>query len=162
MCWVLRGKFASRQFLLHGTTVALLCDRQSKIYGRRRRLNVHKKFLLTCGALALAALAAGCSDTTTSDTTTNANATTTTTATTTTAEAARTAPDDSEIVTTNEGGVTTETRTFRNTSGRVQKVVVTTRDGKRTARVHYRSGEVRDLPDDKVADALDATGDALG
>jgi hypothetical protein len=56
--------------------------------------------------------------------------------------------------------VTTETRTFK--TGRVEKVVVTTRDGRRTARVYSRdTGEMRDLPEDKVDMALSATGDAI-
>src|ERR687886_449103 len=37
----------------------------------------------------------------------------------------------------------------------------TSTEGRRTARVTMRSGESRDLPEDKVTTALDATGDAL-
>lgn len=120
-------------------------------------------------ALALAALAAGCStDTANSNTantnTTNTTATTTTTSTGTTATSTggetRTAPDNSEVVRREEGGVVTETRTFRN-NPRVERVEVTTRGGRRTARVYSRSGEARDLPEGKVETALEATGDAL-
>jgi hypothetical protein len=68
--------------------------------------------------------------------------------------------DDSQIARTEENGVVTETRTFR--SGRVEKVVVTTRSGKRTARVYARdTGEIRELPEGKVESALTATGDAI-
>ncbi|MBA3242495.1 MAG: hypothetical protein H0T60_14800, partial [Acidobacteria bacterium] len=74
---------------------------------------------------------------------------------------ARTAPDDSEVRTETVGGVTTETRTFRNANSRVERVVVTKREGKRTARVYYRDKTVRELPDNEVERALDATGDAL-
>jgi hypothetical protein len=71
-----------------------------------------------------------------------------------------TTTDGSEIARTEENGVVTETRTFK--SGRVQKVVVTTRGGKRTARVYARdTGEIRELPEGKVDSALTATGDAL-
>jgi len=108
-------------------------------------------------------------------TTTNANMEATNTATTTTttsttatanteqpsAEQARPAPDESEITTTRESGVTTETRTFKNGNSRVEKVVVTTREGKRTARVYPRTGEPRDLPESKVESALTTTGNAI-
>jgi hypothetical protein len=66
----------------------------------------------------------------------------------------------SEVTRTEENGVVTQTRTFK--SGRVEKVVVTTRDGKRTARVYARdTGEIRALPEDKIDTALTATGDAI-
>ena len=113
------------------------------------------------GALALSALAVGCGS---GNETTNAN---TANSNTTAAYGggatgdARTAPDNSEIRTETVGGVTTETRTFRDPNGRIEKVVVTTRDGKRKARVYYRDKTVRDLPDNEVERALDATGDAL-
>jgi serine/threonine protein kinase len=71
------------------------------------------------------------------------------------------APDDSEIITTlSADGLKTETRTFRGNS-RVAKVVVTTRDEKRSARVYSNAGDVRDLPQDMIASALEATGDSL-
>ena len=71
------------------------------------------------------------------------------------------APDDSEIITTLDAkGAKTETRTFKSNS-RVAKVVVITRDGNQTAQAHSIAGEVRDLPQDKVASALEATGDSL-
>jgi hypothetical protein len=73
----------------------------------------------------------------------------------------RTAPDNSEIRTETIDGVTTETRTFRDTNSRVERVVVTTRDGRRTARVYYRDKTVRELPEGQIESALNATGDAL-
>ncbi|HEX9918003.1 MAG TPA: hypothetical protein VGA87_02485, partial [Pyrinomonadaceae bacterium] len=67
-----------------------------------------------------------------------------------------------EVVTTEVEGVRTQTRTFRN-NPRVERVVVTTdtRTGKRTARVYTSGGQVRDLPEGKVDQALTATGDAV-
>jgi hypothetical protein len=99
----------------------------------------------------------GCAKTeapTTNDTTTATNTATTTTTTATSntsnteqaiAEQPRTAPDDSEITTTRESNVTTETRTFRNSNSRIERVVVTTRDGKRTASLpaHGRGASCR-------------------
>ncbi|HZI18826.1 MAG TPA: hypothetical protein VEY09_09545 [Pyrinomonadaceae bacterium] len=73
----------------------------------------------------------------------------------------RVGPDNSEIRTENTGGVRTETRTFRDTNSPVERVVVTTRDGRRTARVYYRDRTVRELPEDRIESALNATGDAL-
>ncbi len=122
-------------------------------------------------ALLIASLASfGCEKT--EAPTTNANTDATNTATTTTtsttsnteqtiAEQPRTAPDESEITTTRESGVTTETRRFKNSNSRIERVVVTTRDGKRTARVYPRTGEARDLPESKVESALSATGNAI-
>ena len=120
------------------------------------------KSLAAAFACALAALAAGCggaNETTNTNTATNANTLTATGS--TTAADARTAPDNSEIRMETVGGVTTETRTFRDPNSRVERVVVTTRDGRRTARVYYRDRTVRELPDTEVGRALDATGDAL-
>ena len=124
-----------------------------------------KKLFASACVLALAALA-GCSKSdetgnantaaTNSVVTTNVNTTTATASTTT-----RNGPDNSEITTETADGVTTETRTFKDPNSRVERVVVTTRDGKSTARVYYRDKTVRDLPDNDVERALDATGDAL-
>ena len=123
-----------------------------------------RKIATTLFTFVIAAVAAGCAgpvDSNTNTTSTDAaainNANTanvsTTPATTVTQTSStqqpQTAADDSEIVTAEEGGVRTETRTFRNNS-RVQKVVVTTRNGKRTARVTSRSGEERELPENRV------------
>jgi hypothetical protein len=67
----------------------------------------------------------------------NMNAANTSSANTTGATGAAGATDAGEIARTEENGVVTQTRTFK--SGRVEKVVVTTRDGKRTARVYARN-----------------------
>jgi hypothetical protein len=75
-------------------------------------------------------------------------------------ETTRTAPDGSEITTsTDANGVKTETRIFHN-NARVSKVVVVTRDGKRTTTVYSTKGESKDLKDE-VGDGLSATGDAI-
>ena len=70
-----------------------------------------------------------------------------------------TGPDNSEITTTNQNGVRTETRTFRD-NPRVSKVVVTTREGNRTVKVYSASGEEREMKSGPER-ALDATGDAI-
>src|SRR5207248_2269083 len=103
------------------------------------------------------ALVTGCS---TSD---NSNATASTANTNT--EAANTAPttapgpDNSEITTTNENGVKTETRTFKD-NPRVSRIVVTTRDGNRTVKVYSPGGEEREMKSGPEK-ALDATGEAV-
>ena len=75
-------------------------------------------------------------------------------------ETSRPAPDDSEITTSiDDNGVKTETRVFHN-NPRVAKVVVTTRDGKRTTTIYAPSGESKDLKEE-AGDALVATGNAL-
>jgi hypothetical protein len=105
--------------------------------------------LIVLSIAILAATGAACS------TTDNANANATIATNTT-----RTAPDGSEITTSvDANGVKTETRVFHN-NPRVAKVVVITRDGKRTTTVYAQSGESKDLKDD-VGDALAATGNAL-
>jgi hypothetical protein len=94
--------------------------------------------------LLLVGLAAGCGQN-------NAqNPTTTTTA---------QAPDNSEITTSvDANGTKTETRTFRN-NPHISKVVVTTRDGKRTVRAYSAGGEEREVTTDE--NVLEATGDAI-
>ncbi|HEV7746293.1 MAG TPA: hypothetical protein VGO56_14940 [Pyrinomonadaceae bacterium] len=72
----------------------------------------------------------------------------------------RPGPDGSEITTsTDVNGVKTETRVFHN-NARVSKVVVVTRDGKRTTTVYAHNGESKDLKEE-VGDGLSATGDAI-
>jgi hypothetical protein len=126
-----------------------------------------RRILLTAScALALAALSAcGGGDNTnmTNSNASNMNGSNTNAANTnaTSSTGGATATDDSQIARTEENGVVTETRTFK--TGRVEKVVVTTRSGKRTARVYARdTGEIRELPEGKVDTALTATGDAIG
>lgn len=71
------------------------------------------------------------------------------------------APDDSEISTSvDANGLRTETRTFKS-NARIAKVVVTTSGSNKAAQAHSLIGEVRDLPQDSVATALEATGDSL-
>ena len=73
----------------------------------------------------------------------------------------RVGSDDSEIITTTDAnGVKTETRVFHN-NPRVSKVVVTTRDGKRTVTVYAPSGEARELNKNEPEDVLEATGTAI-
>ncbi|HSS21003.1 MAG TPA: hypothetical protein VLL54_13090 [Pyrinomonadaceae bacterium] len=70
------------------------------------------------------------------------------------------APDNSEITTTvDNNGVKTETRVFHD-NPRISRVVVTTRDGKRTTTVYGPSGESKDVGD-HIGDGLSATGNAL-
>lgn len=106
---------------------------------------------------ALAGFAASCASNDTSNANANANANANTD--TSTVANTTTAPDNSEITTTNENGVQTTTRTFRN-NPRVSKVVVTTRDGNRTVKVYSPSGEEREMKSAPER-ALDATGDAI-
>ena len=114
---------------------------------------VSKRLLVVLAAAMLAATGAGCSATDGTNAGANTNATVASTTT-------RTGPDGSEITTSvDANGVRTETRVFHN-NPRVAKVVVTTRDGKRTTTVYARSGESKDLKDD-IGDALSATGNAL-
>ena len=121
---------------------------------------------LLCGAcaLALAAVAAGCNSDTANSNNTNTAVASNVNASNTNAEVAatkQTLPDGSVITTETVNGVKTETRTFSDPQGRVERVVVTTRDGKKTARVYYRDKTVRELPDNEVERALSATGDAI-
>jgi hypothetical protein len=68
-------------------------------------------------------------------------------------------PDNSEITTSvDASGTKTETRTFKN-NPHVSKVVVTTRDGKRTVKVYTPRGEEREVNTDE--NVLEATGDAV-
>lgn len=68
-------------------------------------------------------------------------------------------PDNSEITTSVDGsGTRTETRTFRN-NPRISKVVVTTRDGRRTVTATSRSGEERVVT--TTENVLEATGETV-
>ncbi len=115
-----------------------------------RRLCVITVFLL-------AALAAGCSNTNSNaNETANANAANTNT--TTEATSTKPAPDNSEITTNvDANGVKTETRVFRD-NPRVSKVVVTTRNGTRTAKAYSPSGEERELNKNEPEDWMETTG----
>ena len=142
--------------------------RSVKIYLKTEEMReVLKKLLPGACALALTVLTAGCGDNANNTTANanlananvNANAANVTVA--DTVAGARVGPDNSEIKTETSGGVTTETRTFRDPNSRVERVVVTTRDGQRTARVYYRDKTARELPESEVGQALGATADAL-
>ena len=106
---------------------------------------MNRKLLIGAFVIALASFFVGCSSTDQA----NANQTITTTG-----------PDNSEIVTTTDStGTRTETRTFRD-NGRVARVVVTTRDGRRTVKVYSKTGEEKELTQE-VGDVLTATGDKI-
>jgi hypothetical protein len=113
---------------------------------------VSHKLLIGFAITVLAVAGSACSATDNANANANAN---TTVATTTQLGA-----DNSEIsATTDATGVKTETRVFHNNS-RVSRVVVTTRDGKRTTTVYGPKGEAKDLKD-KTVDGLAATGNAI-
>jgi hypothetical protein len=113
------------------------------------------KLLIGFAIAMLATASAGCSTTDNANTNANANANNAVANDTT-----RPAPDNSEITTAvDANGVKTETRVFHN-NPRVAKVVVTTRDGKRTTTVYAPSGQSKDLKEE-VGDALSATGNAI-
>jgi hypothetical protein len=63
-------------------------------------------------------------------------------------------------VTNEANGASTETRTYKNNQ-RISKVEITTRNGKRTARAYSKTGEARDIPEDKVESVINGTGDAI-
>ena len=112
-----------------------------------------KKFFSALAIVSVAMLAVSCQKTEEATTNANANNGAPTTMTVT-------GPDNSEITTTNENGVRTETRTFKD-NPRVAKVVITTRDGNRTVKVYSPSGEVKDVNTNASPDVLHATGDAI-
>jgi len=112
-----------------------------------------KKLLkIATASLACAFLLAGCSK---SSETTNNNANSEAVATT------RPGPDNSEISTTTDAnGVKTETRTFKN-NPHISKIVVTTKNGVKTARVYSRNGEEKELSNSQSQNVLEETGDAI-
>lgn len=115
---------------------------------------MNKKLLMFLSIAILAVGSAGCaSEGASGSANTNTNATVA-------SDTTRPGPDGSEITTSTDAtGVKTETRIFHN-NARVSKVVVITRDGKRTTTVYSTKGESRDLKDE-VGDGLSATGDAI-
>jgi hypothetical protein len=109
-------------------------------------------------AFAVATIAVGSSGCSSTNDNANANANATEAVATNTT---RVGPDNSEIITSvDAGGGKTETRVFHN-NPRVSKVVVTTRDGKRTVTVYAPSGEARELNKNEPEDVLEATGTAI-
>jgi hypothetical protein len=114
---------------------------------------VSNRLLIILGVAILVTAGAGCSTTDSGNANVNTNSTVA-------SQTTRLGPDGSEITTSvDANGVKTETRVFHNNT-RVSKVVVTTREGKRTTTVYAPSGESKDLKED-VGDALTATGNAL-
>ena len=112
--------------------------------------------ILSTAAVAIFALGVSGCNTTNDNANTNANATEVVATNNT-----RVGSDNSEIITTvDANGVKTETRVFHN-NPRVSKVVVTTRDGKRTVTVYAPSGEARELNKNEPEDVLEATGTAI-
>lgn len=123
------------------------------------------KLLLSICLLIPGALAIGCSSANTNNAsnTSNANAANTSSVTntsTTTTTATNTSGEYETTVTNNADGARTETRTYRNNS-RISKVEITTRGGKRTARVTSNTGETRDIPEEKVEAVINGTADAI-
>src|SRR5947207_724271 len=112
-----------------------------------------KKLLkIATASLACAFLLAGCSK---SSETTNNNANSEAVATT------RPGPDNSEISTTTDAnGVKTETRTFKN-NPHISKIVVTTKNGVKTARVYSKNGEEKELSNSQSQNVLEETGNAV-
>ena len=107
---------------------------------------MNKKLLIGLIVSALTAFVVGCSSSDQANT--NANQTTT-----------QAAADNSEITTTTDSsGTQTQTRVFRD-NPRIAKVVVTTRDGRRTTTVYSRTGESKEIND--AGDVLSATGDKI-
>jgi len=69
-------------------------------------------------------------------------------------------PTEFSTETSEANGVTTETRIYKN-NPRISKVVITTRDGKRTARVYSVKGEEKEIPANDVEAVLQKTGDEI-
>ena len=112
-----------------------------------------KNFLIAFVLMALT-VCFGCQNASQSNANTNENANSSTAATT------QPGADNSEITSsTDSNGTKTETRVFRDNPN-ISKVVVTTRDGKRTTTVYSKNGEAKEIKDD-VGDALHATGDKI-
>jgi len=150
----------------------------------QEEIDVRMKLSLTLCALALAAVVSGCSKSDNTNATANTNATdpnatanaspanptvgqnptgTDPTQTMTPQpNPAMPGPDNSEVQTAMDtNGVVTETRTFKNNKY-ITKVVRTTRDGtNRTVKVYNAKGESKNLPKDKVENAMKESGDAL-
>ena len=107
---------------------------------------MNKKLLIGLIVSAFTVFIVGCSSSDQANT--NANQTTT-----------QAAADNSEIITTTDSsGTQTQTRVFRD-NPRIAKVVVTTRDGRRTTTVYSKTGESKEIND--AGDVLNATGDKI-
>jgi hypothetical protein len=130
----------------------------SSIFNIRRRPNVRIKMMIGAGSLALA-LMAGCGGDTTNGNANNSNANSANANMRTSTETPG-MTTEYETATTEASGVTTETRTYRN-NPRIDRVVITTRDGKRTARVYSRSGVERELKADDLDTVLAKSGEEI-
>jgi hypothetical protein len=139
-----------------GTLLARSWLPDNTLVKRLRRQKVNNKILVAVALAAFAVGVSGCSSTNNDDANTNVNATEAVATNNT-----RIGPDKSEITTSvDTNGVRTETRVFHD-NPRVSKVVVTTRDGKRTVTVYAPSGEARELNKNEPEDVLEATGTAI-
>jgi hypothetical protein len=125
-------------------------------------MNVRIKLMVGASALALALTMMGCSSDDTSNANTSTSVTTTTNSNTGTKASVETPATNTEydVVKTTENGVTTVTRTYKN-NPRISKVVITERNGQRTATVYNASGEHKDLPSNDLDNVLDKTGDVI-
>jgi hypothetical protein len=139
-----------------GTLLARSWLPDNTLVKRLRRQKVNNKILVAVALAAFAVGVSGCSSTNNDNANTNVNATEAVATNNT-----RIGPDKSEITTSvDTNGVRTETRVFHD-NPRVSKVVVTTRDGKRTVTVYAPSGEARELNKNEPEDVLEATGTAI-
>ncbi len=140
--------------------------------GLKGDTKMYKRALTKIGIVAVAAFAVGCTETGNSDTANMNAANMNMTAMNSSmnqnaammsggAMQPRIAPDNSEITVVNEGGETREVRRFRDPASRIERVEVVTRGNTRMARVYSRDNTVRDLPENRVEEALSATGNAL-
>lgn len=119
------------------------------------------KLMIGASSLALA-LMMGCGGDTSNGNAANSNSTTNTinsNARSSVDEMPATSPEY-ETTTSESAGVKTETRTYRDKS-RIDRVVITTRDGKRTAKAYSASGEERELRTDDLDDVLAKGGNAI-
>jgi hypothetical protein len=116
---------------------------------------------LMVGASVLAvALMAGCGGDATNSNANSANATNSNTRTSMETTAPTTSIPEFETVVTEEAGVKTETRTYKD-NPYVSKVVITTRANKRTAKVYSASGEERELKVENIDDVLSKGGQEI-
>jgi hypothetical protein len=120
-------------------------------------MNVRIKLMIGAGSLALAMMV-GCGGDSSNANSTNANMTNSNVR--SSVEEMPATNAEFETTTSESAGVQTETRTYRNNS-RISRVVITTRDGKRTAKVYSVSGEEKEIRADDVDNVLAKSGDAI-
>lgn len=117
------------------------------------------KLMVGASALALALTMAGCSSDNSSNANANSNSNVSSNSNTRASMDETTAPEYTTS-SSEANGVTTETRIYNN-NPRVSKVVITTKNGKRTATVYNASGEERELHTDDLDDVLRKSGNAI-